>query len=109
MEKNIYSNPEFFGLEIVAELSKDISYQFDQLVVLRNKKTNKHYIMQDSGCSCPIPFEDMTIETLEELGIKNIDSLPNRVNDWNETYSKVSLLECLTFIKKVKESIEGGK
>ena len=48
MEKNIYSNPEFFGLEIVAELSKDISYQFDQLVVLRNKKTNKHYIMQDS-------------------------------------------------------------
>ncbi len=57
--KNIYSDPSDFGMTLVgeAELS-DGSYQFDMTLVLTDGES--FYYVQDSGCSCPMPFEDVT-------------------------------------------------
>lgn len=55
---NVYVSPEKFGLTPVAELDDpDASWSYDQVVVWENSE-GKRYWAADSGCSCPIPFED---------------------------------------------------
>ncbi len=55
---DVYCDPEKFGLEVVAnaELSEPC-YSFDMAVVWYSKDAKKFYWGQDSGCSCPSPFE----------------------------------------------------
>ena len=65
--KNIYYNPEHFGLSVVAEIDySDGCYQFDYRMVWRHNETGKLYTARDSGCSCPSPFEDYN--SIESLG-----------------------------------------
>jgi len=56
---NPYYHPEKCGLEIVEFIdnSKE-EYTFDYTVIWRDIETGKYYRGSDSGCSCPIPFED---------------------------------------------------
>lgn len=39
------------------------SYQFDLLILVKDKQDGKLYVATDSGCSCPVPFEDHTYPT----------------------------------------------
>jgi hypothetical protein len=60
-DPDLYGQPEAFGLELVGSIDLDNeSYQFNILAVLHEPTTDKFYIIQDSGCSCPSPFEDHT-------------------------------------------------
>jgi len=57
---NPYSSPEKYDLEIVGEIDwEEESYQFDISVVWKEGR-GKYYLGDDSGCSCPAPFEDYT-------------------------------------------------
>ena len=53
---NIYYNPEKFGLSVFGEADTKESYEFDRIVVWEDRVGNLWYA-EDSGCSCPIPFE----------------------------------------------------
>jgi hypothetical protein len=75
---NIYYNPEEFGLKTVAEIEySDACYQFDIRVVWKELKGSKCYTMRDSGCSCPIPFEDYNMSNIDPL---DFDVLRREVN-----------------------------
>lgn len=55
---NIYYRPEGDDMSIVGAVDlREPCYSFDLLVVW--KKGNKYYVGQDSGCSCPAPFENV--------------------------------------------------
>lgn len=57
---NVYYNPQDYGLEIVGELEwSEPCYDFDMTVVWKEKR-GTYWIGDDSGCSCPSPFEDIT-------------------------------------------------
>lgn len=63
--ENIYYSPEAFGLEIVTSIDDpDACYSFDMLVVWRNAEGELFY-SDDSGCSCPSPFE--AIRSVDDL------------------------------------------
>lgn len=51
-----YYAPEHYGLSIVGVVEQDIAYEFDMFVIWTDGE--KYYWAEDSGCSCPIPFED---------------------------------------------------
>jgi hypothetical protein len=64
-DSNIYYSPEKFGYTTLGEIDFGESYEFDIYVVfVRNGKV---FYTQDSGCSCPSPFEDTTEDDLEEI------------------------------------------
>lgn len=64
-QTSVYRNPEKFGLTQVGEIEWSIpSYDFDLTVVWRDAQ-GKLYWADDSGCSCPAPFEDY--ESVESL------------------------------------------
>lgn len=59
MYENIYYSPEKFGLEVVGSFDwRDCDYEFDMLVVWKEGR-GKYWVGEDSGCSCPSPFEDV--------------------------------------------------
>jgi hypothetical protein len=63
-----YGSPEQFGLTTIAELERsDGNYQFDLLVLWRRTSDGAVVWAEDSGCSCPSPFEDTGVEDLQVL------------------------------------------
>lgn len=71
---DLYYSPEKFGLRVIGEAEfSSGSYEFDTVVLWRDTETGAFYTAQDSGCSCPMPFEaigreQMTrIERLQDL------------------------------------------
>lgn len=69
---SIYYDPEKFGLEKVHELDLGESYTFDLYVVWRRKSDGALLWGYDSGCSCPSPFEDQGVDSLEPAKIETI-------------------------------------
>ena len=70
--KNIYYNPEAFGLQTVDDVDVAGDWEFDTLLVLQNTTTKELFYLQDSGCSCPTPFEDMTVSDLQPITRGNL-------------------------------------
>lgn len=76
---NIYYNPEDHGLEIVGEFDwSEPDYSFDMLVVWKEKR-GQYWIGEDSGCSCPSPFEDVFDKNSLD-GPYTKDGLRKRIN-----------------------------
>lgn len=113
-DKNVYYNTENCGLEIFAEISADLSYEFDILLVLKDKQTGKLYFAQDSGCSCPTPFEDyyykMDGETnLEVLNKQTLEDFKNAVKNWNTYSGYPNVSERREFVTKVENYLKAKK
>ena len=66
---NVYYDPEKFGLTQIGHIELAGSYEFDTYVLWKDKN-GLVYWAYDTGCSCPIPFEDYT--TLESLNVIRI-------------------------------------
>lgn len=61
-----YHTPHKFGLTVVAEAElSEPFYSFDIAMVWYHEESKSFYVAQDSGCSCPSPFENF--ETLSNL------------------------------------------
>lgn len=59
-----YNNPESYGLTLIGSVEwTDEAYQFDMTAVWSDG-TGSYYVADDSGCSCPMPFEDVTMSDL---------------------------------------------
>lgn len=60
-DKNLYYDPEHFGLTVIGELNDpEASWSFDTFVVWKHEETGTIYWARDSGCSCPSPFDIYT-------------------------------------------------
>lgn len=56
--KGVAYDPKYFGLTPVAEFElREPDYSFDTFKVWYHSENEKYYWAQDSGCSCPSPFE----------------------------------------------------
>lgn len=97
--KNPYYNPEKFGLEIVAELNPFLSYEFDMVIVWKDKEGNLYWAA-DAGCSCPTPFEEYT--SIELLNKFNYDDIEAEVK--SRTYGSTDA-EKRDFLNKVREFV----
>jgi hypothetical protein len=64
---NVFYNPDKFGLSIVGEVEFSSGiYEFDTSVVWCDE-SGQHYVADDSGCSCPEPFENVDISNLRKI------------------------------------------
>lgn len=99
-DKNLYYAPEKSGYETVDSYDTGASYEFNITMVL--KKDGKLFYAQDSGCSCPIPFED--IEESDLTPLTDFDAFKREVKDyhaWNSNAAEES-----KFLKTVREALE---
>lgn len=64
---NIYYDPKAFGLSVFGEVEYSSGcYEFDTLVIWQDEQGGLWWA-QDSGCSCPVPFEQENRETTQPI------------------------------------------
>lgn len=72
--EQIWASDEPTAYECLAEVEwVGESYQFDMTRVYQHRETREVYYAEDTGCSCPSPFEDATEDDLEQIA---------RIQDW---------------------------
>lgn len=65
---DFYYSPEAFGLETVGQIQwGEPCYDFDLTVVWKRKSDGALVYGEDSGCSCPSPFESQGVDDLTVL------------------------------------------
>ena len=84
-----YRHPEHYGLQTVGEIDWDNEhYQFNLTVIWRHKDTGALYLADDSGCSCPSPFERLENDDVQEVlasleRVPDVDALRNALTSRN--------------------------
>lgn len=97
-ENNIYGHPENYGLQIFKVLEENLSYEFNMLVVWKNEK-GEFFWAQDSGCSCPSPFENYnSVSDLYKIDPNNLEPFQQAV----EIFPGGSQIEKLALIIAVR-------
>lgn len=90
---NVYYNPEDFGLTTIGEVEYSSGcYEFD-LIVLWKRSDGVFVTARDSGCSCPSPFEDHNLTTLEP--VHTLAELRERLRAANGYYDRTARIDQL--------------
>jgi hypothetical protein len=104
---NVYYDPKECGLEQVATLDEDgLSYEYNTLLVVRDVATGRVFYAQDSGCSCPTPFEDYHFRgsddtNLDEVTAGNFEGFQRSVEGFPAPQDERGIL-----IDKTREALE---
>ncbi len=70
---NIHYDPEKFGLTVIGGVEwSDGAYEFDLTMVWRRDMDGRLFYGEDSGCSCPIPFEGQGIGDLTACTVQSL-------------------------------------
>lgn len=81
---NLYFDPARLGYTILGEIEwGEAYYSYDLTVIWQSSDTGKLYYAEDSGCSCPCPFEDTGIPDLIEITTPQviIDQFDKRISE----------------------------
>lgn len=105
-DKNLYYKPEKWGLEILAEIDTGGSYEFNMSVLFKAKDTGGLYLGQDSGCSCPSPFENFEKGRESLILVKDDAEVYRLVRDY---HYGLNTEEFLNFMRKVREAFKAQK
>lgn len=95
MKMNPYYDSDKLGLELLT-FEEDLCYEFNILAFFKTPD-GRIYTAQDSGCSCPTPFEDYEGETLDDVTqlLERIGSLSQAeqiFDSWNKDFDDKPLL-----------------
>lgn len=90
---DVYYHPEQFDLELVEMFERpDMSYEFDMLGVWKHADGTVYWA-QDSGCSCPSPFEGFTsLELMNVVNHRNLDEFQRALSDFCNGESRLLVL-----------------
>jgi hypothetical protein len=91
---SIYYNPEASepGLKVFGCVEKDLSYEFDMVVVWEDKDGNLYWAT-DSGCSCPTPFENHDFASLDRLNKQSLASFESYIKYYPDAESMLRKVE----------------
>lgn len=102
---NPFYAPKKNGLELLGELDfSSGSYEFDYTAVWKDLASGQLRWADDSGCSCPSPFETHSVESLEHGSFEQLrDHL--RARRKNQYTEYVTAEELDRFLDKVKGAL----
>ena len=86
---NPYYNPKGLGVELLSFDRPDLSYEYDTFCLW--KRDGRIWTAKDSGCSCPVPFEDHCGMDWDAVALTLIEmDSPERAvtffDEWNKGY-----------------------
>jgi hypothetical protein len=113
MSYDLYYSPEKLGLATIGEVEwGDGCYSFDLTVVWRDVETGVLYFADDSGCSCPSPYEDtgrdsLTLIDRPQTFIDHIDKRLAELSDseWCKDETDRSKVAAAELVLKVREAL----
>ena|SRR6266487_1360075 len=103
-ENNVYYNPDKCGLTLIAKVEEALSWEYDMVIAVRDNESDKLYVVHDSGCSCPTPFEDVSSFS-DMTEIRSVADAQSFVN----SYKSYDVADKLAFFRKIQEALKEGK
>lgn len=92
-----------YGWTQIAELEHGGSWEFDTFLVYA--KGEKFFWAMDSGCSCPEPFENLSIEDCEKFDIHNLHVIESALKNYDASASeRIEVMEAIQ--KWAKEQLK---
>lgn len=91
---NPYYNPSKFNLELLSFDDPHLSYEYNTLCFWATPD-GRIFTASDSGCSCPTPFEQYDVESLNELlplleRVGSVDQAESIFDSWNNNKLQMS-------------------
>lgn len=88
--KNPYYNADSLRLDLIVFDRPGLSYEYDTMIFVATPD-GRVYQAQDSGCSCPTPFESYEGKDMEEVVSKmdrigNAEDAVQQLRSWGKTY-----------------------
>jgi hypothetical protein len=103
-EKNVYYNPGECGMELLATLDAELSYEFEIVILLRDREGSL-FAAYDAGCSCPTPFED--VRGLGDLTpVRSEDDLASIIKSREGEYFSWDSGDKQDFMRKAREALK---
>lgn len=99
----LYYDPAEHGVEIVDTLEGTEPYSFDIILLVRDLESGELYVARDSGCSCPVPFEDVTYPTDFSL-VRTLDDVRPLLSG-EGGYGSHAPAAVFDFLKRVREEL----
>ena len=88
-DRDVYYSPDEFGLETIGEIQwGEQSYDFDLTVLWKRKSDGDFFMAEDSGCSCPSPFDG--INSIDKLTQVTLDGLKTALEGRNGSGGRYS-------------------
>lgn len=78
-DTGMYDNPQVFDLELIRSVDVAGSYEFDIIAIWKDKD-GRYLIGHDTGCSCPVPFENTRVDELVE--VKTLADVAAFAREW---------------------------
>jgi hypothetical protein len=105
---NVYYEPKQFDLIPLGDIEfSDEAYQFDTRAFWKHEPTGKLLTARDSGCSCPLPFEDFRgVEELEDLDLAALEA--EIKSELRDGYSSTSRAEALKLLRELEGLAKSG-
>ena len=104
----IYYNPEDYGLQQIFFEDHGEAYEFNMFVVWLHKESGRIFYGQDSGCSCPTPFEDEWWNSVDDNSLNEVTRMRSSINEFEsrlkEFGGNMEIVDTLKNINKGKKS-----
>ena len=104
---NPYFEAEKLGVELLC-LDSELSYEFDLLCFFKTK-AGVVFSAQDSGCSCPNPFEDYEGNSWNQIEPKlervgSIEQAEQMIDSWNKFLdnNRISVADIIEIKEQLK-------
>lgn len=103
-EKDVYFKPEASGLSIVGDVDfSDGCYQFDMTVVWQDE-AGQFFYADDSGCSCPSPFDGVEPKDLTPCNLLELQAhLEQRVEESSESERDENRAAVVDLLGRIRE------
>jgi hypothetical protein len=88
-------------LEVIEELNNGRGYKFDMFRIYQDPESKRLFWVQDSGCSCPTPFEGVrsTADMDGEITSHNFSAFERALDSFWDDLSQKMQIE--TMVKKI--------
>lgn len=101
---NPYYSPEKCGLKLIAEVEwPNLSYAYCTTVAFLDLETGRVFLAQDSGCSCPTPFDNFE-GTGDFIPYESNDQVRRLIAEHHDYDDPVPPFEVRAFIRAIREA-----
>ena len=111
-DHNVFCSPEKLDLELVETLEEDgLCYAYNTFIVVKHVPTGRLFYAEDSGCSCPTPFEEYKFKGPDDTDMAEVklghklEEFEKRLLDWGSG-AGIGIDELDDVVQKMKKELK---
>jgi hypothetical protein len=108
---NVYYTPGEFGLCLLDSIDEpNLCYEYNTMIALQHEATGRVFYAQNSGCSCPTPFEDFYFRGPDDTDLTEVTLVGDSLASFRADAERfpVDTDSQRAFIKSVEDALRAA-